>query len=456
MNFKSLFENDIYAIPVGDIWSIPENKLYVIYSPLSGHILLADQNELTNIEDISAERKIGTERQSNLLKQLKEQRNLFVFKIPDTADDIYEIDILSNFKCNFNCSYCYSAGGRSSKEVSFEHVKTLVDYLFSSNHPQKRPYKINFSGGGEPLLSFPIIKKSIDYIEEKAKNTSHKYSYWIVTNGSVLTSEIIDFIKGKKINTAVSFEVLKEFQDLERGNYDSVVHGIDMLLEKECPFGIRSTITPQSVHHLKAMVEELSVRFPKLNAIVFDTVLSADIFKTSEQLREYYHSFSKEYYLAKESGAKLGITVACNAMELASILRVRTCQGKIVLTPDGVISSCARVSSPQEKLYNKFIYGIIKDDNLELDNIKLSKILAGNNIYTRKECCRCYARWNCGGGCWLFSESFLKEFEEPFCNFTRNALKRNLYEILSEKHYSVHKQSLWEYINEQIISGKIQ
>lgn len=448
MDFLSLSENNIYAIPVGDIWNIAGEELYLIYSPLSGHTLLANHCEVITLENVCKGEKEASEEQKKLLKQLKQQ-NQYVFNIPDTSDDIYEIDILSNFKCNFSCSYCYSAQGRSSKEVDFENIKVLINYLFFSGHPQKRPYKINFSGGGEPLLSFPLIKRAIDYIEKEAQKTSYQYSYGLVTNGSSLNSNIIDYIKQQRINLVVSFEVLQEFQDLERGNYQSVADNIDLLLQKECPFGIRATITPHAVSAMKKMVQEVATRFPKLNAIVFDTVLSADIFKTPQQLDKYYRDFSDAYWEAKKTGLEIGVDVFSNSMEATNILRNRTCQGKIVLTPDGVISSCARVSSPQENLYNKFIYGKTDNDRLILDDIKLSNIMNDNNIETRKECKNCYARWNCGGGCWLFSQSFEEEFEKPFCDFTRKALKRSLYETLSRKYYSAHKQDLWNYVNKQ-------
>ncbi|MDR2009084.1 MAG: radical SAM protein [Bacteroidales bacterium] len=455
MDFNLLFENNIYTIPAGDIWNVAKNRLYFVYSPLSGHILLVSHEELINIENICRGKCVGTEVQNNLLRLLKGQQNQYIFEIPNSSDDVYEIDILSNFKCNFNCSYCYSAAGRSSKEVDFENIEVIIDYLFFSGHPQKRPYKINFSGGGEPLLSFPLIKKTIDYIDEKAKETSYRYSYGLVTNGSLLNSDIIDYIKEKKINLVVSFEVLQELQDLERGNYHSVASNIDLLLQKDCPFGIRATITPESVPKMGLMVKELATRFPKLGAIVFDTVLSADIFRTPKQLNNYYDQYSFEYWSAKKLGKEIGVKVLCNSMEPTSILRTRTCQGKIVLTPDGAISSCARVSSPQEDLYDKFIYGEIKNRKLEIDEIKFSNIMSENNINNRKECQECYARWNCGGGCWLFSQSFSNEFEEPFCNFTRKALKKNLYEILNERHNAAKKESLWDSINAQIQAKNI-
>lgn len=57
MNFRTLFENDIYAIPVGDIWNVAQDKLYFMYSPLSGHILIVSQEALIDIENVCAGKK---------------------------------------------------------------------------------------------------------------------------------------------------------------------------------------------------------------------------------------------------------------------------------------------------------------------------------------------------------------------------------------------------------------
>jgi len=455
--FNSLREKDIYAIPAGDIWHLPPHKLFFIYSPLSGHVLLLKDEEVERLEKILLGNEIGNELQNNILKTFIDNRNLFVFQMPKSEKDIYEVDILSNFKCNFSCSYCYSAKGRSSKELEFNNIKILADYLFlSGSHPHDKSFKINFSGGGEPLLSFSLIKESISYINKITENLPVKYSYALVTNGSLLTSEIIDYIKEQKINLVVSFEVLQEFQDMERGSYDKVARNINLLLEKKCSFGIRATITPQSVSYMKKMVEELEVHFPKLKAIVFDTVLSSDIFKKPVQLQQYYDDFTTNYISAKEYGKRAGILVRCNALEPLLMLRDRTCQGKIVLTPNGFISSCARISSPLEDLYDKFIYGEIHDGTIEFNTKKLEDMMNANNIYSRRECRTCYARWNCGGGCWLFSLSFPDEFEQPFCDFTKQSLKRNVFEMLSTQFAKIHQKDLWGKVNEQIVNENMK
>ena len=142
---------------------------------------------------------------------------------------------------------------------------------------------------------------------------------------------------------AVSFEILKYFQNLERGSYDKVAANIDMMLDMGYSFGIRTTFTPDSVCQMSKMVEELSTRFPRLRQVVFDTVLSNEIFKTPEMLQDYCDNFLREYMAAKEQGKRLNIKVQSVAVETLSFIRDRACKGKIALTPTGTISLCARV-----------------------------------------------------------------------------------------------------------------
>ena len=89
------------------------------------------------------------------------------FMMHDNPDSLHQLDILLNYTCNFKCVYCYSAQGRSQKEIDWISIKAMLDYLFDSNKKQTRPYVIHFSGGGEPLMSFQLIKQTVEYIEEK-------------------------------------------------------------------------------------------------------------------------------------------------------------------------------------------------------------------------------------------------------------------------------------------------
>ncbi len=444
-----LEQKNIFAIPAGEHWGKNPEDIFIIYAPLGGHISLGTADSVAELEKCAAGASTD-EAALRALAAFQAPGKVPVHYLPKSPHELYQIDILSNYTCNFKCIYCYSAAGRSTGQIDFDHVKALVDYLFRSGRKQENPYIINFSGGGEPLISFPTIKKTVEYIEEVTCGTDYKYNIGLVTNGSLITPEIIDYLQDHRIDMAVSFEILQRLQDKERGSYDKVAANIDMMLDRGYPFGIRTTFTPESVGCMTEMIEEVHRRFPLLKKVVYDVVLAPSLFDTPADLEKYYDTFINEYYKAKELARGYGITLESIAVETLSMIRDRTCEGKIVLTPMGTVSSCARVSSPKEELYDEYTYGAVKDGRLAFDEEKFRSILNTSNIYTQEMCRDCYARWNCGGGCRLFHHSFRPEFEEVRCNFMRKALKRELINVLSDKFRQNTGRELDEYVKETV------
>lgn len=433
MSYQHLTDNNIFAIPVGETFGRTAEEVLIIYAPLNGNMTLATRKMVEDLE-LAACGDNQTEEQSNLLQQLTMEGNFPVYRLPKSPHDMFQIDILSNYTCNFKCIYCYSAAGRSSQQAKFEDIKTVIDYLFRSGKKQTNPYIINFSGGGEPLLSFPLIQQTISYIQEVTAGTDYRYNLGVVTNGSLLTEAIALYFKENVVDVAVSFEILEDLQNKERGSYGKVSQNIDMLNRLEVPFGIRTTFTPESVTRMSEMVEELHSRYPYLRKVVYDTVLAPALFPTPQDLESYYDNFINGFYAAKALGTKYDILVQSIAVEMLQMVRDRTCQGKIVLTPSGSISSCARVSSPKEALYTEHIYGKVEDGKLILDEKRFSDIMSECNIYSQTVCHDCYAKWNCGGGCRLFNQSFSEPFQQVRCDFVRKAVKRQALQTLSERY----------------------
>lgn len=451
MATEILLKQNIFAIPAGDMWGLPDHSVYIVYAPLGGHISLATQETVNALVKCAGGEAVD-EPIKKVLTSFQAIGNFPVHYLPKSPEELYQIDILCNYTCNFKCIYCYSAAGRSQGEVKFEDVKAVADYLFKSGRKQENPYIINFSGGGEPLLSFPLIQKTVEYIHAIADGTKYRYNIGLVTNGSLITSEIIDYFTKWKVDMAVSFEVLPELQNKERGSYEKVAANIDMMLDRGFPFGIRTTFTPESVGRMCGIIEEIHRRFPKLHKVVFDVVLAPALFENPRQLENYYDTFLTEYYKAKVMAGSYGITLESVAVETLSMVRDRTCEGKIVLTPSGTISSCARVSSPRETQYHNYIYGEIKSGGLAFDDTQFREILNTHNIYTQPECADCFARWNCGGGCRLFHDSFDEEYKKVRCKFARKALRLELANTLANRFEKQTGVTLESHIKKNLTS----
>ena len=121
----------------------------------------------------------------------------------------------------------------------------------------------------------------------------------------------------------------------------------------------------------------------------------------------------------------------------------------------GTISCCARVSSPQERLYDGYIYGEVDNKKLVFDNERFKNIMSQNNIYTQSMCTNCFAKWNCGGGCRLFHDSFSPKFEEVRCEFVRKGLKQQMLDVLASNFRKSSNTDLNEFISKKIANGEV-
>ncbi len=140
--------------------------------------------------------------------------------------------------CNFRCKYCIYNGSpatrqrsHSNKRMSWQTARDAVDFLW--NHSADSPtVDIGFYGG-EPLLEFELMKKIIDYSERKFYGK--ELTFTITTNGTLLTTEILEFLQDHNFSLVISLDGPKEINDKNRvfadgrGTFDSVMRQIELI-----------------------------------------------------------------------------------------------------------------------------------------------------------------------------------------------------------------------------------
>ncbi len=145
------------------------------------------------------------------------------------------IVLLLSQECNMRCAYCYGVGGKFAGTglMSEETAFLAVDWLIA-NSGNARKVTIGFCGG-EPLLNFPVMRKVVPYAKTKAAEKQKRINFYIATNGSLLTDEIISFFLEEKIDPVISFDGPPEYQNRQRpfkngrGSYDRVHANIQKL-----------------------------------------------------------------------------------------------------------------------------------------------------------------------------------------------------------------------------------
>lgn len=441
-----LSQNNIYKLSL--VKELGRNDLWMLYAPVAGNMLIASTAECSLIEDAISHGAQDADLQeivnSLTIGEPASQRDSKV----NNVNEFLLMYILPNYICNFSCSYCFSAKGRSNKSLKKEHLKAALDYFIDSKRVSSSRLAISYLGGGEPTISWDIVKFGLEYGAQRAKEHNIELMTTIVTNGSRITDEMVETFSKYNVMARVSFEILEQIQNKQRGQYQNVCRGIDKLATCSTPAMVRAMITPENVALMPTMIEELHERFPHIKSALFDPITSSATFCDVETTREFYDSYYEKFLEARLLASSYGIDLGNAPLRNLNMVVERFCTGEFCLTPEGTITVCHQISSPNEYNYNDYIYAHIDDcNNLYVDDDKFHKLISDNTIYTNPKCSNCFVKWNCGGGCMMQNNQYSPEILDVICDFTRRFSKTLLFERLKEQ-YTETGETLENYISD--------
>ena len=422
-----LNSNDIYTIPVGDYFGSPKDLCQIVYAPLKNQFFLATREQVNAFEKQLAEGKL-----SETLKQMtsatpQEEQNI-------STETFCTLHLLLNEKCNFHCKYCYSAEGRSSAELSMEKIRPMLDYFLSSKRKAVKDRTVMFMGGGEPMLSWPLVQSSTLYAEQVAKDQGITLHLSLTTNGSIMEEQMLDFLKKHQFTLQISFELLPDVQLKQRGNYKCVAENLKRLTEFGINNYVRSTITNENVDRIPEMVDYCHEHFPLVKKMSCQQVVDASYFSTTQKVDDFFFRYFSSFQEGTKRAEKYGITLRSSSSHLLNYSkRERFCFNLVCLTPYGTLTLCPDVSSPNEKDYNTSVIGELKGKDIDFDQQAFARLTFGN-IHTIDKCRHCYARWNCGSGCPSSRRVYKPEIFDAICDYYRKMLCQSLIEELSRKH----------------------
>ncbi len=113
--------------------------------------------------------------------------------------------------------------------MSWETCKNSLDYYFSHSSGN---ISIDFSGG-EPLLNFELIKKAVEYSNLKLGKSNGRKQFSIITNGSLITDEIISFFDNNRFDIQFSFDSILQNKQRKAGSFKKSLIILEKLIEKK-------------------------------------------------------------------------------------------------------------------------------------------------------------------------------------------------------------------------------
>lgn len=339
--------------------------------------------------------------------------------------DIRKMSVLPNNKCNFNCSYCYAAQGRNDKELDIQTVSNALHYFIDKARTRK-PLSIAILGGGEPLLSWEITKYTIEKSRLLSKEQEIKLELTLVTNASLISDEIIKVLTKNNVIVNASFDLIEDVQNSQRKNFFIVKENIQSMLLSGVYVTINSTITPMNVERMDEMVKNVAEWFPNVSFMIFEPVISVDLFNNSDEIHDFYQKYLISFSKARHTAQSLGIEVTCRILKSLDSYQDRGCEGRFNICPNGDITICYCTTSVKDPNFENRLYGKITVKGVEIFEDKFKNICA-ENVHSFEKCNDCFAKFNCAGGCMLPNDRYSKSYLDEVCRFNKEFIRRELY-----------------------------
>ncbi|HAJ56635.1 MAG TPA: hypothetical protein DCL35_02570 [Candidatus Omnitrophica bacterium] len=110
------------------------------------------------------------------------------------------IQLMLTRRCQLRCRYCPVIKKETSMPVNV--LFASVDLLFTSS---KKDLRIDFTGG-EPLLEFGLVKKTVAYAKKTAEKKGKTVSFYMVTNALALDEAKADFLASERFFLELSVD----------------------------------------------------------------------------------------------------------------------------------------------------------------------------------------------------------------------------------------------------------
>lgn len=246
---------------------IRDSENYFIVNLLTGNADILDSSDAGKIEAIRKGEDIDNK---ELLVELagkgyitdeseekKEYRRKYLDFIDSREKDEVQIFFVTNYSCNFSCSYCYQD---QYNNPAIELNKDVIDAFFNyvkKEFALRRKYITIF--GGEPLLNSPGQKDLMAYIIDRSNEAD--LSLCFVTNGYYLEEYIPVLRKGKIREVQVTLDGTGPVHNNRRflkgggGTFDKIVKGIDACLKDDINVNLRMVVDKENIDNLSGLAQ---------------------------------------------------------------------------------------------------------------------------------------------------------------------------------------------------------
>ncbi len=336
------------------------------------------------------------------------------------ARRLHPLTVLPNNRCNFACSYCYSAGSRNTAEIEPDVLRMAIDYFIDTKRTRPSRHQahrlIHGRRRAHAVVAHRAQRHNLRHWESRKRR--RRSSLPIVTYGSILTDEQIEFILNHRIGLSISFEVLPECRTSSARNFP------EQCRPTSAAHSPPASTHPAQRHRNQAQrpphgrnLRHHAAHLPGCENAMFEPVTAQNLFDTPADMEDFYNAYLRRLYgnippRARRRRGDYLIPLPPHCLSPAARLVPASSASRPKASLRGATATAAH------PLFGRTHYGNVYRDIVKLD-METYRDLTECNVDTNPECAVCSARWNCGGGCFHLVNSYDLEYRDAVCRFTR-------------------------------------
>jgi uncharacterized protein len=266
---------------------IKNNKKALVYNAFFGNAMICHIDMATLIEDISREKSIlklkslynqpdlenaiseliknGFIVEKNFLETNQAYAN-FPNKKMENGSLINKLRLNVSLACNMECDYCYvdeKDFPLNDVQMTWDIAKKSINNFFTLLRQHDHKFCIIRFFGGEPLLNWPVINRTLDLIQIKKQDIS--VHFILNTNGTIYSQKIANILAKHKVGIAISLDGSQKehnrFRHFKSGKstYKIITQNIESFLNTGCTLGIETTIGDHNIFGLQALIDQIDL-----------------------------------------------------------------------------------------------------------------------------------------------------------------------------------------------------
>lgn len=342
--------------------------------------------------------------------------------------------------CNLRCKYCFASQGdydtHKRELMSFDVAKRAVYLLIRSTEGKRQHCEIDFFGG-EPLMNFDVVKQTIEYIREQEKIHNKIFKLSLTTNGMLLDPAKVKYLTDQHISLILSLDGRPEVHNRMRpdaggrDSYDTCARNQVYAAKHRNgeEYYVRGTYTKYNLDFTEDVRHMADLGFEGLS---MEPVVGDDLSYaiTDDDLPRIFDEYDRltDFYLQRYDEGRPFIYYHF-IMDLyrgpCIAKRLRGCGAGheyMCVVPNGDIYPCHQFVGQDGYVIGNVYEGVTNDT--------LPALFRDMHVLNKPECCKCWAKFFCSGGCHANNIKYGGNIQTPYelsCRIQKKRIECAMY-----------------------------